>query len=112
VTDVEGSSANSPQEAEPGNNTNLRDHKDRLERLEPPTADSEEVETNNAGGEPPGPPDSHPKTTPGPVVMESSMVSLVSAPRSEEAGLGRGVGASERPQAVFWDVEVCRCLIE
>lgn len=110
MTDVgqprEGSLVNAPQEAEPGNNTNFRDHKGQLERLEPPMADYKEVETSNTDDEPPDPPDSHPETTPEPMTMESRTDSLVPTPDSEGAGIGKCVKTFEQPQAVFGAVEV------
>lgn len=105
-------SVNSHQEAEAGNNADFLDRKDQLELLELSAADSKQVETKNADGEPPRPPDFHPETTPEPTAMESPTVSLVPAPNSEEAGISKSVMASEQPQAVFGVVEVRRRWIE
>ena len=92
---------NSPQEAELGNDANLRDHKDLLGRLELPTAEVKEVEASNTDDEPPGLPDSHPEATPEPMAMESPTDSLVPAPDSEEAGICKSTKASGQPQAIF-----------
>lgn len=85
--------ATSVQEADPGN-----DHDNESGCPGAPTTDSplEGVETNSVDQEP-GPPDSHPKTTP-----ESTPTGS-----PDEAGTGKKVEESfEHPQTVFGIAEV------